>query len=466
MSKYSKLLKNTGIFFVANFGSKVLTFLLVRFYTELLSTEEYGIIDLLNTTASLAFPIITLCVTEAVLRFSIDDNDNRGKILTNGLLVAAIGNVVFVFSAPLFSQIDTFADNVAWIYLLTLSNSVYSIVLHFSRGIGKNKLFAISGVIHTVLQLGLNILFLIVFSWGIKGYLVASVMANTLTACVIFGAGKLHIYIVKHIDRSYLKTMLVYAMPLIPNSIFWWMMQSANRYIIIYMLSPSANGLYAVANKIPTLITTISGIFFQAWQISSVEESKSDQKTQFYTKVFDALSMLLIISTSMLLVILQPLYRLLTEESYYVGWTCVPFLLCAMVYSCYSSFLGTNYVAMKKTNGVFLTTVIGAIINVVLNILLIPVMGLEGTALATLIAFFATWVSRIIGTRHFVDIKYPFGTFWLPSGLILCQAALLTFGVHSIPAQFAFFVVICLLYLREIKEYFTKAWQMINSLRR
>ena len=232
MSKYSKLIKNTSIFFIANFGSKLLAFLLVRFYTEFLSKQEYGIIDLLVTTSSLAFPIVTLCVTEAVLRFSIDDNDNRGKILTNGLLVALIGNLVFVFSAPLFAQIDTFTDNVLWIYLLTLSNSFYSILAHFSRGIGKSKLFAMSGVIHTILQLGLNILFLFAFSYGIRGYLIASVLANVLTALYVFIFGRLHIYIVKELDRKYLKTMLIYAMPLIPNAVFWWMMQSSNRYII------------------------------------------------------------------------------------------------------------------------------------------------------------------------------------------------------------------------------------------
>lgn len=462
MSKYSKLAKNTSIFFIANFGSKILTFLLVRFYTELLSTEEYGIIDLLNTTASLAFPIITLCITEAVLRFSIDDLDNRGKILTNGLLVAVVGNLLFLLSAPVFLKIDTFSENVVWIYLLTLTNSLHAITAHFSRGIGKTKLFAFAGVLHTFLQIGLNIVFLLVFSFGIKGYLISSVLANLLTSIVIFISGRLHRFIIKNIDKKYLKMMLVYSIPLIPNSIFWWVMQSSNRYLITYMLSSADNGLYAVANKIPTLITTISSIFFQAWQISSVEEARSDHKDDFFTQIFKGLSMLLILSTSFILVVLQPVYRVLTEESYYVGWTCTPFLLCAMVYSCYSSFLGTNYVAMKKTTGVFLTTVTGAVVNITLCIILLPIMGLEGTSLATLAAFVITWVSRIFGTRHFVKIKYPFFSFWVPSVLILCQAALLTFGVHSMLVQLAFFIVIVLIYSKDIIKFIKYGYQLIR----
>lgn len=450
MGRYSKLVKNTSIFFIANFGSKILSFLLVRFYTEFLSTEEYGIIDLLSTTASLAFPIVTLCITEAVLRFSIDDESNRGKILTDGLFVIITGNLIFVLTVPLFSRLEMFRENIAWLYLLTFSNALFAVIIHFARGIGKSKLFAASGLIHTVLQIGLNILFLVTFSWGIKGYLIASVLSNIVTSFTVFFAGKLYRYILKQLDCKYLRQMLVYAIPLIPNSIFWWIMQSSDRYVITYMLSSSDNGLYAVANKIPTLITTISGIFFQAWQISSVEEANSKHKNHFYSSVFNALSIVLNLATSALLVILQPLYRILTEETYYSGWTSTPFLLCAMVFSCYSSYLGTNYVAMKKTNGVFLTTLIGALLNIILNIILTPVIGIRGTALATMISFFITWISRIIGTRKFVKIDYPVKTFIFPTVLLIAQSALLSFGVNSIWIQMVSFVVILSLYMENL----------------
>ena len=447
MGKYNKLAKNTGVFFIANFGSKVLTFLLVRFYTELLSPTEYGIIDLLNTTASLAFPLVTLCITEAVLRFSIDDIDNRGKILTNGVLVAVIGNLAFVLTAPIFLHIDNFADNVVWLYLLTLTNSLFTVFAHFSRGIGKSKLFAASGLVHTALQIGLNILFLLFFRWGITGYFIAAVLANVLSGVFVFAVGHLFSYIIFKLDRKYLRTMIIYALPLIPNSVFWWIMQSSDRYVITYMLGSEANGLYAVANKIPTIISTISSIFFQAWQISSVEEVNSKDKTIFYSRVFSVLSALLTCATSFLLVILQPLYRVLTEESYYIGWVATPFLLFAMVFSCYSSFLGTNYVAMKKTTGVFLTTVGGAVINIVLNIFLTRPFGIIGTAVATAVGFFITWGARVFGTRRFVRIRYPLRTFIVPTVLLLAQTVLLSVGVNSIWIQCIFFAVIIILYI-------------------
>lgn len=465
MNKYHKLAKNTGIFFIANFGSKVLTFLLVRFYTELLSTEQYGVIDLFNTTVSLAFPIVTLCITEAVLRFSIDDRENRGKILSYGLAVAMIGNLLFVLTAPLFYHLQEFREHLLWIYLLTLSNSLFAIVSHFSRGIGKSKLFAASGLFHTFFQIALNIIFLAVFRWGITGYLAASVLANVLSGMIVFIWGRLGTYLAWNVDRKYLKAMLVYAFPLIPNAVFWWIMQSADRYVITYMLSSAENGLYAVANKIPTLITTISSIFFQAWQISSVEEAGSEQKSKFYSNVFDALSVLLTICCSGILLFLQPVYRILTEKSFYIGWKSTPFLLCAMVFSCYSSFLGTNYVAMKETKGVFLTTVCGAVINLALNIALTPILGTRGTAFATLVAFLITWIARSVGTRRFVKIQYSVSGFWIPTALLLTQACVLTFVSDSMIVQAVFLILILALYGRKIGSYAGLLVQNLKQIR-
>lgn len=450
MDKYNKLLKNSGIFFIANFGSKVLTFLLVRFYTEVLNTSEYGTIDLLNTTASLAFPIVTLCITEAVLRFSLDDIDHRQTIFSNGLLVTVLGNAAFVLLTPLLMRFEIFSNHIWLLYLLTLTNSLFTVTAHFARGIGESKLFAASGLLHTFFQIGLNLLFLLVFSWGVKGYILASILSNVITMLVVMSWGKLWKYIIPIFDAPYLKQMLMYAMPLIPNAAFWWVMQSSDRYVIAYMLSASENGLYSAANKIPTIISTISTIFFQAWQISSVDEAKSEDKANFYSNVFHMLSMLLLCATSFIMVILQPFYHIFVEASYYSGWQCAPFLMCAMIFSCYSSFLGTNYVAMKKTNGVFATTVAGAVVNVVLNLVLTPVMGIYGTALATVAAFFVTWLVRAVDTRQFVKIQYPLGTFIIPTVLVLAQAVLLTAGVKSMLLQLVFLLVLIFVYRDEL----------------
>ncbi len=449
MNKYQNLAKNSGLFFIANFGSKIVTFLLVRFYTELLTTEEYGTLDLINTTVNLAIPIVTLCITEAVLRFSIDDIDNRKKIFSLGLTVGIIGNLAFTLTAPLLYHLDFFKDNLLMLYLLTFANTLYIVAAHFSRGIGKTQVFAMGGFLLTILQVGLNILFLLGFNWGVKGYLWALFIAHIVTAVYIFYAAKLYKYIGWNFDKSYLKDMLKYSLPLIPNSVFWWIMQSSNRYVITLMLSSGDNGLYAVANKIPSIISTISNIFFQAWQLSSVDEAKSKDKDKFYSEIFNLTALVLICMSSFIMIVLQPVYRILVEASFYIGWQCTPFLMLAMIFSCFSSFFGTNYVAMKKTNGVFVTTLIGAVVNLALSLVLTHFFGIRGTALATAVGFAVTAAVRAFDTRKFAKISVKMRSFWLPLAVITIQAVLLTVGVTSMVLQSVLFVAILVLCHRE-----------------
>ena len=450
MNKYKRLLQNSSIFLIANFGSKLISFLLVRFYTEVLTPAEYGIIDIITTTVNLAVPIVSLCITEAVLRFSIDDIDNRKTIFSMGILTALVGNIAFTAAAPVLMGIKNFHDYVLLILLLTATNCLYLISAHFSRGIGQSKVFAFSGLLYTILQIGCNLLFLLVFKWGIQGYLLSTVVSSVLSTAYIIVFGKIYRYVSFEFKPVYLKQMLLYSIPLIPNSAFWWIMQSSDRYVISSMMTEADNGLYAVANKIPTIITTVSAIFFQAWQLSSVEESDSKDKKSFFSNVFNALSMVLICSTSFLMLILQPLYKLLVESSYYSGWQSTPYLLIAMVFSCFASFLGTNYVAMKKTKGAFVTTVIGAIINIVLNILLTPIWGIKGTALATAIAFLVTWLARMIDTKKFVRIKYSSLTLIISLVILMLQGTLLALGKDSVVIQAVLFTAVILLHIKLI----------------
>lgn len=467
MNRYEKLIKNSGLFLIANFGSKIVTFLMVRFYTEVLTAAEYGIIDLLFTTVNLAVPIITLSITEAVLRFSIDDIENRKKSLSYGYLITIVGNLIFILSAFFLYRIDFLRENLILMYLLSITNSLQLVTTQFARGIGNSKLFAFSGFLHTVLLVGLNILFLLVFSWGITGYLLASIVSNVLVIAITFILGGFKNYLYPIIDWEYLKQMLKYSSPLIPNSIFWWLTQSSSRYIVAFILSDTANGLYAAANKIPTIISTVSGIFFQAWQLSSVDEANSKDKNKFYTKVFTAFSMVLICGTSFCLVILQPLYKIMVEESYYEGWRCAPFLFIAMVFSGYSSFVGTNYTTMKKTKGVLLTTVAGGVLNLILGIVFTSAFGIIGSAFATALSFMVIWLIRVFDTRKFARINYSFRKFIIPLVLLLGQSVLLTVGYSSIILQMIFLIIITTIYCKElglfIKRLFLFIKQMFNK---
>jgi O-antigen/teichoic acid export membrane protein len=222
--------------------------------------------------------------------------------------------------------------------------------------------------------------------------------------------------------------MLKYAIPLVPNSLSWWMMDAADRCVVIAYLGNSANGIYSVAHKIPLLIHIFNGLFMQAWQLSAIEENKKETRGEFYSKVFNTFAVSIVFITGLIMLLLKPTMSLLVATEYFEAWKYSPFLILSMVFASFSSFLGTNYIAMKKTNGILKSTILGAVINIVLNCVLIRVIGMNGAALATMISFLITWLYRVFDTKHFVIIEYRVKTLGLSIVLLVVYAIWLVLG--------------------------------------
>lgn len=422
MNAYKKLIKNSGIFAIANMGSKLISILLVPYYTYVLTTEQYGRIDMLTTSISLILPIITASIFDATLRFATKSEYDEKSIFSSSILVVILGNMIFLLLYPLIKRISLVKDFEVLFYLILIMQSCNTLCAQFSRGIGRIKQFALNGVIYTVITVVLNIFLLSKFNMGIQGYLISIIIGYTICNIYLIISIKLWEYIsYKAYDKNLVKEMLKYSIPLIPNTLMWWVMNASDRYAIAFFMGVSANGIYAIANKIPTVLNVLYSIFSQAWQLSAIEESESRSKSKFYTDVFNVFSVLMILATSIIIVFVRPLVESILSVGYINVWRYVPLLLLAVVFTSYSSFLGTNYIAMKDTRGVFITSLIGAILNIILNLILIPRMGLNGAALATMVSFFIVWIIRIYDTRKFVTIKMNLKSLFLSLFIIFSQ---------------------------------------------
>lgn len=462
MNKYTKLLKNSGIFAIANVGSHLISFLLVRFYTELLTTEQYGMIDVMVTTTSLVIPIISLAIVEAVLRFSIDD-DNPKDVFINGVFVAVCGSLVFAIVGPWIFINTAYKDYFIFMAILVFLTSIDNICAQHVRGIGKVSIFAIAGIIKTAVLAGSNILFLLGLGWKIEGYMLSMIISEMASILFLMCASKAYKGLRTRPNMPLLRQMTKYSIPLIPNSLSWWVMNAADKYAILLMLGASYNGLYAVAHKLPSLINVCNNLFFQAWQLSAVEESKSDKKAEFYSNVFNVLALTLFMVAAVLFVLLRPIMKLLAAADYGEAWRYSPFLIIGMVFAAFSSFLGTNYVAMKKTNGALKTTIVGAVVNIILNFIFIKLIGMNGAALATMISFAVTWIYRAIDTREFVDIAYKMGALILSIVLLVLQAiSMINNWPLSNYTGIAVCVVIAILYRHEVTTILTIIRRFLN----
>lgn len=421
-------MNNSLIFSVGNLGSKLINFLLVPLYTYVLTTSQYGTVDVLTTTVAVFLPIVSLSIFDAVFRFLMDKNENEKSVFTNGLLVTLYSAALMIIVYPLLLFLKVpFAFSFLIILFL---NVLLAIFQNFTRAVGFVKIFALTGIVNAF-TLGLfNILFLVVFKFGIAGYLFSIIFS--LACSIIFISLTTKIW--RFIDLQFLsfkeiKRFLKYSIPLIPNSLSWWMTNDASRFFILFFVGVSGNGLFAVSNKIPTVLSVFFGIFAQAWQISAVSEFDQDDAPEFYSKVFNLLISFSFISVGFFVLFIKPFMSIYVSSDFFKAWQYVPVLLLAATFSNFSSFLGTVYLAAKRTSGIFFTTVFGMIINVISCWFLIPVIGVHGAGIGGSLGFFTVTIIRYFQTKRFMVITVDWTKSIISFVLILLMICTLLINV-------------------------------------
>lgn len=462
-----KLFKNSLIFVVANFGTKIFSFIMVAFYTYVLTTSEYGTVDLITTTITLLLPIVSFYIQDGAMRFSMDADYDNQRVFSSSVAVFTSNMLLVSLFLPLLSYFHVFDGNLFLFFGILLFQGYYTIIGQFVRGIGKVGVFAFGGVLNTALLLVTNILFLFVWKLGIFGYLFSLFLSNLITTLFFLWKGKLWTYFdIKKIDSKTLKDMLRYCLPLVPNSLMWWIMSMSDRYMIVWMISSAANGLYAVANKLPSILNMVTNIFFQAWQITVIEEEKSQERNQYYSKVFHYFSILLLLTTSGVLLFAKPVILTFISNEFALSWKYLPPLAFSVVFSSFSSFLGSYYSMLKKTRGALITTIVGGILNIACNFLLIPKYGINGAAIATMISMFVLWLTRLIDTKKYVRMNYRITYLGLCTIFLIIQ----TFGYYQngmlgYVVQIGSFFVLFWMSRKELKSIFIFMKQTVRRKR-
>ncbi len=447
MNRYKKLVLNTVIFAIGTFSSKVLVFLLMPIYTRILSPADYSVVELVTGTANFMIPIVAMCIGEGVIRFGLDNTVRKDDVFTSGILTVLIGFAVFAAFYPLFSLIPFITGYTPLVYLFVLASSLKGICAQFVRAKGYVRLFAFDGVLSTVMVLVFNIMGLVVFNLGITGYVLAVILADILSALFLtWVAGLWRYFKGPRVNKAVWRAMLLYAIPLIPNTIFFWVTNLSDRYIVTGLLGAQTNGLYSIAYKIPTIITAVSGIFMQAWQLSAFSNEDMRTKARFYSTVFDGYQSVLFAIGAGTVLLIKPLTTLLLDKEYFSSWVYVPYLILSVVFSCFASFFSSIYMSEKRNIMTMITTLTGAVINVALNFTLIPIFGANGAAFATFISYFAVFVFRAVHSRRYIPVHVAWGRLGLNLLLLLGQVLVAIFEPpYSMPIQIALAVVLILL---------------------
>ena len=334
MGNYKKLASNSILFFAANFGSKILTFIMVPYYTYVLTTTEYGVVDIIVATVALVSPLVTLGMGDIVTLFLVRKEYSQKKIFTNSFFLLFFANICICILYPLISSIKTFENYAVYFFVLVIMQSLYSMLQCYARGCGKVISFAISGIMYTGVLVSLNIYFLTILKLEIRGYLLSMIFAYFV--CSVYLSvmiGMPNLIEIKLIDKQYIKNLLSLSLPLLPTAILWWLMNICDKYTILFYMSASANGLYTVAHKVPTILATIYSVFQQAWQLTSLEMKTKEERSEMYSKMFEILSCILFVVTSCLIMASKIYVVVFCESTYRSAWLITPLLLISAIFN-------------------------------------------------------------------------------------------------------------------------------------
>lgn len=431
MDKYKKLASNTIIFAIGTFSSKLLSVVLTFFYTRVLQTGDFGGATLIQNAVNILVPIVTLAVNSACLRFALDKSYGKRSVFTTGLVTTLAGFGVFCLFYPLIAKININDFNLGQyailLYLMLLGSSLRQLVQQFVRGSGFVKLYAIDGVIATATSAGFTFLYLGAFKWGIYGYILAIFTSDILS--VLFMGIMIKLW--KGVDLRHglnKKTsvpMLKYCIPLIPTVILWWIINVSDQYMVTYFNGVALSGLYTAAYKIPNFVVIFASIFIDAWQLSAVDEYDNEGKSEFFTKVFKVYSGALISAAALLIVFSRIITDIYLGSEYYESWKYVPVLVIATTFSCFVNFYASVYMAEKKSVLSMLTAGAGAVVNVLLNLILIPRFEAYGAAIATAVSFVIVFVLRILNTKKYVNIKISYISFLISAVMLIAMSVIM-----------------------------------------
>lgn len=406
-NRIKELLSNTFLFAISNMGSKVLVFLMVPFYTYVLTPEEYGIASVVQTVGTLLLPLLTAKIQDAVLRFCYINDCHKDNVLTIGIIVCLVGSIISILVSFCLFYIPSFQEVATVIYFVPLfifSNSLYLLFNFFARGVAKVKESAISGILNTVTVVSLNLLFLLVFKWGVKGYLASFIIADSLSFLYLFIINRQYIFSHLRIDCSLGKEMLLFSLPLIPTSISWWLLSSLNNLFILSALGSFSVGLYSASLRVPSILTALSDIFSQAWLLSALRDYGSKENTIFIKSIHQKFFSVLCLLTGGFILVTYPIARILLQGVFIQGWRIIPFLFVAVFIGALTGFYGSIFSAEKKTMIHFKSTIIGSTISVLIVLLLIRKFGLLIIPVSMVIGHFTIWLIRKESLKKYIDI--------------------------------------------------------------
>lgn len=408
MDEKKRLLKNTGIIAIGNMSTKLVSFFLLPLYTSLMSKGEYGTVDYIVSISVFLVPCISLLMDESMFRFLIDckNDKERSKVISMSLIIILVGCLVFfAVAVPVLMLLKY--PYALFVVLYVVTSVLSTMISALLRGIGRTDKYALYNFLVSSSTIVMNVVFIAVLHLNVKGMLMSTIIAHIIMPVIYIISLKLWRFIeFKNVNKELAKDMIRYSFPLIPNKLSWTIINLSDRIIIKNMIGVDYSGLYAVAYKFPNLMDTVYGFFYQSWKESSARIMyDEDGKAAFYNTTYRYLKNLLFAITVGMIAFMPLAFAIFVKSEFKEAIVYVPILLIGTYFANISGFYGGIFTANKNTKIMGSSTIYAAVINLVVNFILIKPLGLYAAAISTFVANFLVYLYRKAKVKQYVTLQ-------------------------------------------------------------
>ena len=408
MSRGKELVKNTAIVAVGRICTKFLSFFLLPFYTAVLSTQDYGIVDLFNTYISLLLPLIVFQIEDALFRFMIDvrgDKEKEKKVVSTAIYFCIFQSIIF---AVIFITVQQIVHIMyGWYLLFNVIISIFSgAMLQLIRGMGDNMAYAVSSFLTAASAIILNIILVLFCNMGADGLFITAFISNLVD--ILYGMVKKSVYKIvriRYIDITLLKNMLRYSLPLVPNYLSWWVVGASDKSVVSWFLGVGQNGILSVAQKFSTAYTTFYSIFNLTWTENASVHCEDKDRNEYFSQIIDTSFRVLSSACLGIIAGVALVFPWLVNEKFGDAYYQIPiYMVSSLLYSVIGIY-SVVYIALKKTSVIAKTSVAAAIINLVVNIGLIQYIGLYAASISSAVAYGVMLLLRYFDIKKIMKIK-------------------------------------------------------------
>lgn len=424
-----RLFKETVVYGASRYIGKFIGVFLLPLYTAALTTEDYGILDVLNTIPFIgAFLIVS--GTDAALSYFYFRKEFSGEkhlMISSALWIrimfALVILAIIVVLSPYLTNLMFGRDYKIFVWLTALTllfNCVYSFLQDLLRFELRPWLYTLVTSSSVLVHILITVYFVLILKQGVYGALLASSIAYGiffLISCIYvfkrYGIG---------FSGKWAKSILVYGSPLIGTGVAVWVLGSTDRYFLAHYKGLDINGIYAVGSKLASFMGMVAGALQLAWGPFAMDIQYEKKAKSIYAKVFLLFSIVNVLAVFGISMFAIDLLKVFTQPDYYSAKAVVPFLCFSTVLSSAYFIVAVGISVTKKLQHTVWITVSAAVLNILMNTLLTPKLGAIGAAFSLMSANFLIFVLTLIISQKYykIDFRYQKVLFVLiPSVIII-----------------------------------------------